>query len=131
MKRLLLWLVLPLVLLGLSAAAPWAASSVAVRSSSGPPYPYNWPGMKKCGTFVTTKQHYRIFVLANRKLACRTAVAVIRAFWLGPSIEHKGADEASSWYVPARYPDWRCVQGAGAGSCSRGKLVAPYEVGNV
>lgn len=94
-------IVLALVLVAMTLAL----SSPAVATPN-----YDWPGMKKCGSFSA---QYRIYVYANKRLTCKRARRVIKALWL---------PEPGS-----AVPGWRCYSGAGGGTCRRGKAVAGYQ----
>jgi hypothetical protein len=98
-----------------------------VAAASGPNGSFDWPGMKKCGSFRA--QGYRIYVYANHHLSCRKAARVMRAFW-GPSrgvVAHNGGAGAFGWYTLKKYPGWKCNSGAGGGSCSHKHSVAGYQ----
>lgn len=103
-----------------------AVGTAAAGSATATPG-YNWPGMKKCGSF---QSGYRIYVYANRYLTCTRAKRVIKAWWLGPRrtvISHNGGSGANGYYTLTRYPGWRCISGSGGGSCRRGKTIAGYQ----
>jgi hypothetical protein len=91
-----------------------------------------WP-THRCGSFTHRKGgmdpvNDRITVL-NRGVSCRTATGVIQAFWSGHGVtQHGGPSDAQSYWTIVAWPGWRCGQGAGAGSCTRGKAIAAYEV---
>jgi hypothetical protein len=113
--------------MGVVALSLLALSSPAVAGTTP-----KWP-THRCGSFV----HYeggsdpvsdRITVL-NAGASCKTATGVIRAFWSGRGVtQHGGPSDAQSYWTLSAWPGWRCGQGAGAGSCSRGKATAAYEV---
>jgi hypothetical protein len=91
-----------------------------------------WP-THRCGSFIHRKLgmdpvNDRIAVL-NRGVSCHTATGVIKAFWSGKGVtQHGGPSDAQSYWTLAAWPGWRCAQAAGAGSCTRGKAIAAYEV---
>ena len=87
---------------------------------------YDWPGMKKCGTF---EAGYRIWVYAKH-MRCRNARRVQREYWLAPAdrrVVHNGGSGAFGWVTLKRYPGWRCSSGAGGGSCRHGEKIAGYQ----
>jgi hypothetical protein len=87
---------------------------------------YDWPGMRKCGTF---KAGYTIYVYA-KNITCKTARRIQIEYWRGPKsrqVVHNGGTGAGGYITLKRYPGWRCYSGAGGGSCSRGKKVAGYQ----
>jgi hypothetical protein len=109
-------------------------SVAAISSANAAPH---WP-THKCGSFLTQDEpgnfesKARITVLNSSGLSCRSATAVIKAFW-GPENQithHGGPSEAQSYYTINGFPGWRCTQGAGAGSCVRRHKVAAYEARN-
>lgn len=86
---------------------------------------WDWPGMKKCGTF---KAEYVIHVYAKR-VSCRKARKIQREYWLAPDsrkVRHNGGSGANGWVTLKRFPGWSCGSGAGAGMCSKGKRKAAY-----
>jgi hypothetical protein len=91
-----------------------------------------WP-THRCGAFVHRVHgaypvNDRITVL-NGGVSCQTATGVIRTFWSGQGVsQHGGSSDAQSYWTLAAWPGWRCGQDAGAGSCTRGKAIAAYEV---
>lgn len=99
------------VLLALALALPSAAGAAA--PGPGPDGEYDWPGMKKCGSFPT--ESYRIYVYANKRTRCRQARHVMKAFW-----------EVDS-YSLERFPRWRCDSGSGGGGCRKGRRFAGYQ----
>jgi hypothetical protein len=116
---------------GLIAFGP-ALSTLAFSPSTAIANAPQWP-THRCGSFVH-RQHGkdpvsdRIAVL-NRGVSCHTATGVIEAFWSGHGVtQHGGPSDAQSYWTLAAWPGWRCGQGAGAGSCTRGKAIAAYEV---
>jgi hypothetical protein len=88
---------------------------------------YNWPGMKKCGSFKAKK--YRIYVYRNKHLKCKKAKRIMRAYW-GPrkgTVTHNGGTGAYGWVTLKKYPGWKCYSGAGGGTCRKHKQVAGYQ----
>ncbi len=119
-RRLLIPLSFVVVALG---SAPALAGPTA---AAGPNGAYDWPGMKKCGSF---KDEFRIYVYASRRprLSCRTATRVQKAFW-GPERGRVVHGSGPSEYVTLKkYPGWRCGSGAGGGACRKGRRVAGYQ----
>ena len=54
---------------------------------------YDWPGMKKCGTF---QAKYKIWVYAQH-VSCRTARRIQKEYWLAPDsrrVVHNGGTGA-------------------------------------
>ena len=99
-------------------------------ATAGPDGAYDWPGMKKCGSFKA--KGYRIYVYANKRLSCKRARRVMRARW-GPSsgiVTHNGGTGASGWITLKKYPGWKCYSGAGGGTCRKRKAVAGYQSAN-
>jgi hypothetical protein len=87
---------------------------------------YDWPGMKRCGTF---QAQYRIWVYA-KNMRCRSARRIQKEYWLAPAdrrVVHNGGSGALGWVTLTRYPGWRCSSGAGGGSCRRGEKIAGYQ----
>jgi hypothetical protein len=87
----------------------------------GPDGAYDWPGMKKCGSFAAS---YRIYVYANKRTGCRKARKVMKAWWLGKPgtvVEH------DDYVTLERFPGWRCDSGAGGGGCRKGRRFAGYQ----
>ena len=104
-----------------------ATSLLAVSAGPAASTPnYDWPGMKKCGTF---RAGYRIWVYA-KGISCRTARKIQKEFWLGPArrkVIHNGGSGASGWVTLKRYPGWRCGSGSGGGGCRKGRRFAGYQ----
>jgi len=87
---------------------------------------YDWPGMKKCGTFDAG---LTIWVYAKH-VSCKTARRIQKEYWLGPKsrkIIHNGGSGAAGWVKLKRYPGWTCTSGSGGGGCSRGNKLAGYQ----
>ena len=106
-----------------------AASAAAVAGPAvawpGPDGDYDWPGMKKCGSFPA---EYRIYVYANKRTRCLKARKVMKAWWLGkPSsvVQHDGP--TGGYVTLKRFPGWRCNSGAGGGGCRKGARMAAYQ----
>jgi hypothetical protein len=112
----------------LLASSALALSPAVVAATATPQWPTH-----RCGSFTHQEKgsypvNERITVL-GRGVSCRTATSVIRAFWSGRGVtQHGGPSDAQSYWTLAAWPGWRCGQGAGAGSCSRGQAIAAYEV---
>jgi len=88
---------------------------------------YDWPGMKKCGTFKA--EDYRIWVYAKH-VSCRKARRIQKEYWIAPDsrkVIHNGGSGADGWVKLKRYPGWRCGSGAGGGDCVRGNKYAGYQ----
>jgi len=101
-----------------------ALLAVAVPAAATPDY--DWPGMKKCGTF---QAQYKIYVYA-KNITCKTARRIQIEFWRGPKsrrVVHNGGTGASGWVTLKRYPGWRCTSGSGGGGCSRDNKSASYQ----
>jgi hypothetical protein len=87
---------------------------------------YDWPGMKKCGTF---QAEYKIWVYAKH-IPCSTARRIQKEYWLAPKsrkVIHNGGTGAAGWITLERFPGWKCASGAGGGACQRGGKVAGYQ----
>lgn len=81
---------------------------------------------KECGSF---RASYRILVSA-RGMPCKTAVKILREYWLGPASRHRivnGGHGAGGYILLKRYPGWKCYSGQGAGHCVKGSKDATYE----
>lgn len=105
------------LLVGLAAAS----GSMAVATPN-----YDWPGMRKCGTF---EAGYKIWVYAKH-ITCRRARRIQKEYWLAPArrrVVHHGGTGAFGWVTLKRYPGWRCTSGAGGGNCQKGKRFASYQ----
>jgi hypothetical protein len=116
LRRLLLAAV-TVICLGLYALAP------AARATPD----YDWPGMKKCGTFQAAP--YTIWVYAKH-ITCRKARRIQKEYWLAPDdlkVIHNGGTGAFGWVTLKRFPRWRCSSGAGGGQCTRGDKSAGYQ----
>jgi hypothetical protein len=103
-----------------------AFASLLSTAEAAPTFPTH-----KCGSFTARKggERNRVTVL-NRDVSCKTASAVIEAFW-GPAgrvSRHGGPSEAQAFFTIEGFPGWRCTQGAGAGLCRRGSNEAGYAV---
>jgi hypothetical protein len=104
------------------------AGGSAARADAwpGPDGAYDWPGMKKCGSFAA---EYRIYVYAGKRVRCHKARRIMKAWWLagpGDVIQHDGG--TTGGYVTLKgFPGWRCDSGAGGGGCSKGKRFAGYQ----
>lgn len=112
---------------GYAAAVNDALKTKADTKSSGPDGRYDWPGMKKCGSFAAD---YRIYVYANDQVSCTLATLIMKAWWLGPPgtvVSHNGGSGANGWVTLTRYPGWRCGYGAGGGGCKRGSAFVGYQ----
>jgi hypothetical protein len=95
-------------------------------AAPGPNGAYDWPGMKKCGSF---QADYRIYVYANKHLRCKKATRIMRAFW-GPDsglVLHNGGSGASGWVTLKKHPGWKCYSGSGGGTCRKGRATAGYQ----
>jgi hypothetical protein len=118
-------LALTFILLALALALPTAAGAAA--PGPGPDGDYDWPGMKKCGSFPT--ESYRIYVYANKRTRCRQARHVMKAYWLGDEgtdvIAH--GDGPQQYYTLRAFPGWRCDSGSGGGGCRKGRRFAGYQ----
>jgi len=109
----------------IAAVAVALAFSIVV-SPAAPTPNYDWPGMKKCGTF---KAQYTIYVYA-KNIRCSTARRIQKEYWLGPDsrkVVHNGGTGAAGWITLKRYPGWKCTSGSGGGGCNRGKKSASYQ----
>lgn len=87
---------------------------------------YDWPGMKKCGTF---QAQYKIWVYAKH-ISCGLARRIQKEYWLGPESRrtvHNGGHGAYGWITLKRFPGWRCTSGSGGGGCSKGRRSASYQ----
>lgn len=111
--------------LALAVSAVGLAFAVVATPAGSTPN-YDWPGMKKCGTF---KAQYKIYVYA-KNIRCSTARRIQKEYWLGPDrrkVIHNGGAGAAGWITLKRYPGWKCTSGAGGGGCNRGKKSASYQ----
>jgi hypothetical protein len=119
------------IAIGLLACGP-ALSALAFGGDTALAGAPQWP-THRCGSFTHRKLgmdpvNDRIAVF-NRGVSCHAATGVIQAFWSGKGIaRHGGPSDAQSYWTLAAWPGWRCGQDAGAGSCTRGKAIAAYEV---
>jgi len=108
-------------------AGPAAAIALLTAAAPAAATPnYDWPGMKKCGTFQAS---IKIYVYA-KNIKCKTARRIQIEFWRGPKsrrVVHNGGTGADGWVALKRYPGWRCTSGSGGGGCSRGKKTAGYQ----
>jgi hypothetical protein len=105
-------------------AAAIALLTFAAPAAATPDY--DWPGMKKCGTFRASST---IYVYA-KNITCKTARRIQIEFWRGPKrrqVVHNGGTGADGWITLKRYPRWRCTSGSGGGGCSRGNKTAGYQ----
>jgi hypothetical protein len=108
---------------------------LAIRVSTAPAWPQH-----RCGSFVAehtfsdgSVARDRVTVFNGDGLSCRTATAVIEAFW-GPEDQihpHGGPSEAETYYTIRGFPGWRCYQGAGGGGCRHGGKLAAYLARNI
>jgi hypothetical protein len=98
-----------------------AASSAATASATGAS---DWgPGFKGCGSF---KAGYTIQVFA-KGIGCGEARRIQKEYWRAPKSRTQEVDDGGAGYVLLkRFPGWRCVSGAGGGSCTKGTKVAAY-----
>ena len=111
---------------GLASGAAVAGLALAVSPAGATPN-YDWPGMKKCGTFKA--QSLTIYVYA-KNIKCVSARRIQKEYWLAPKsrkVVHNGGTGASGWVTLKRYPGWRCTSGSGGGGCNRGKKSASYQ----
>jgi hypothetical protein len=109
----------------LLAAAAFLLLAGPAAAWPGPDGAYDWPGMKKCGSFPA---EYRIYVYANKRVGCGKARKVMKAWWLGKPgtvVEHDGP--TGGYVTLKRFPGWRCDSGAGGGGCRKGRRVAAYQ----
>lgn len=79
----------------------------------------------RCGSFLVDHGAYRVIAYRNSKIRCRLAMRIVREFRLYGRI--RGSDEP--WRLP-RFPGWRCSEGAGGGTCTRGAQAAYWSVLN-
>jgi hypothetical protein len=87
---------------------------------------YDWPGMKKCGTF---QAEYEIWVYA-KNIRCAKARQIQKEYWLGVESDRvivNGGSGAAGYVLLGRFPGWRCGSGAGGGACSKGRKIAGYQ----
>jgi hypothetical protein len=113
---------LRVLLVAVMLAAPL---SLSVGPATATPN-YDWPGMKKCGTF---RAEYRIWVYAKH-LPCRKARRIMKTWWLGKPgtvVNHNGGSGYAGWVTLKKYPGWRCTSGSGGGGCKRGRKLAGYQ----
>ena len=104
----------------LIAAAPAPAAPVA---DAGPVA----SAAKACGSF---KQTYRYRVSASGGLKCSTALRIIKSFIRSHSSWREHSSDgtvAGTYYTHRKFKGWRCFEGSGGGSCSRGKRSAGYQ----
>ncbi len=106
----------------LAAGVPAAAAA----DWPGPDGAYDWPGMKKCGSFPST---YRIYVYAGKGTRCGKARRVMKELWSGDTdrVRQHDSETHGHYATLTRYPGWRCSSGAGGGSCRKGKQVSGYQ----
>ena len=112
---------------GYAAAVNAALKTKTNTNVSGPNGSYDWPGMKKCGSFAAG---YRIYVYANDQVSCAQATLIMKAWWLGAPgtvVRHNGGSGASGWVTLTRYPGWECGSGSGGGGCKRGDASIGYQ----
>ena len=103
--------------------ATWCALAGSAPATPG----YDWPGMKKCGSFEAS---LRIYVYANDRLRCVQARRIMREYWLGPDrrkVVVNGGTGADGYVKLKRYRGWRCYGGSGGGTCKRRAAVAGYQ----
>jgi hypothetical protein len=114
-----------LVLLALALVVP--AATGANAPGPGPDGEYDWPGMKKCGSFRA--DGFRIYVYANKHVRCRTARQVQKAYWRGePGTDVIAHGDGPEQYSTLRaFPGWRCDSGSGGGGCRKGRRFAGYQ----
>jgi hypothetical protein len=77
----------------------------------------------RCGSFLADQKANRITVFRTGKLKCSRAVKIVKQFRLYK--RYTGSDEP---YGVKGYPGWRCFEGAGGGSCSKGRRTASWQV---
>ena len=106
----------------------------AGSTAAAAPFPQH-----RCGSFVVDNGESegqpirdRVTVFNSDGLACRLATEVIEAFWDPEEAHHHhgGHFDYNSWWTTDRFPQWRCVQGAGGGECRHKQKVAGYSVKN-
>jgi len=100
----------------IGAAPAAAADSGPVASAS-----------KACGSFTHT---YRYRVSASGGLKCPSALRIVKSFIRSHSTWREHTTDgtvAGTYYTHRNYKGWRCFEGSGGGSCSRGKRTAGYQ----
>jgi hypothetical protein len=107
------------VLVGaLLVAAPARAADVTSPTASA---------AKACGSFSHT---YRYRVSASGGLKCVSAMRIVKSFIRSHSSWREHTTDgtvAGTYYTNRKYKGWRCFEGSGGGSCSRGKRTAGYQ----
>lgn len=94
---------------------------------------HGWP-RHKCGLFLNedniegTTYYARVTVHNSDHLSCKTAMAVVEAFWNPEEdiVSHGGPSEVQIYYTMRRFPGWRCYTGAGGGGCLHRHRLAAY-----
>lgn len=82
---------------------------------------------KACGSFTHT---YRYRVSATGGLKCSSALRIVKSFIRSHSSWREHTTDgtvAGTYYTHRRLKGWRCFEGSGGGSCSRGKRTAGYQ----
>lgn len=113
-----------IVLLLLAAAATGASSAAAYDW-------YDWPGMKKCSKFKSDGLSVMVY---KKKVTCRKAKRIVRKFRSGRGVvPHQVANGddtvASTYYTIDGYKGWKCREGSGGGTCTKGKSTAGWQLG--
>lgn len=81
---------------------------------------------KKCGSFKAT---YRYTVSKSGPVKCSFALRIVKSFIRDHDRWRKRGDGtvAGTYYTNRRFRGWRCSEGSGGGSCSRGRRSAAYQ----
>jgi outer membrane protein assembly factor BamB len=107
-----------------AAIAAWAVSLGPATFSASATSASEWgPGFKGCGSF---KAAYTIQVFA-KDVSCGKARRIQKEYWRAPKGRTEEVNDGGAGYVLLkRFPGWKCVSGAGGGSCTKGARVAAY-----
>lgn len=110
-------------LLSVVAVAAAALSFSTTASSS----PTASAASKRCGTFKSGYT-YTVYRYAG-SVKCKTAVRIVKSFIVDHEKwrSHGDGTSAGTSYTSSKFPGWRCGEGSGGDSCSKGKTTIGYQ----
>lgn len=86
---------------------------------------YDWPGMHKCGSFMSGSLAIYVYASNSPWLSCKKSRKIEKAYWNGRTVRH--TRNGWTYYTLPAYPGWECTSGSGGGGCSKGRFESGYQ----